>query len=158
HTAVTAPSFGAALCSHSLARLPRVPTPIQPMLTLLFAPRADMRAGPVANAAVFRKLRRLTSADMDGTSCLDCEFHDIRVSPAPGRGVRLLSRAAASDIRSYWGWIGADESALGPGAWWECGPPLRGHRGRFLVAKRYGSPVVRPLGRWNCAPWPAWRN
>src|SRR5579862_1454557 len=55
---------GAAFFSQSIPALPRVPTPIQPMLTLSFAPRARMTAGPASTAAaavVFRKLRRSIS-------------------------------------------------------------------------------------------------
>ena len=62
--AVMATVSGAAFLSQSMPALPRVPTPIQPMLILLFAPRAEITAGPASTAAVavvFKKSRRSIS-------------------------------------------------------------------------------------------------
>src|ERR1035437_5989177 len=60
--AVILTSLGDAECIQSRPAEPRVPTPIQPILTLSLAPRAGSAAGPAAIAAAFRKSRRLSSS------------------------------------------------------------------------------------------------
>src|ERR1700722_10054567 len=68
--AVICDSLGAAVCSQPRPADPRVPTPIQPMLTRSLAPRTLWGASGPANAAaaadVFRKLRRVLSGASNG--------------------------------------------------------------------------------------------